>query len=115
MLEDEIRELEEQLVLPSVRGSAQTLDQLISDQFVEFGSSGQVYDKAQAIALLLAAPSVTIHVTDFRVLAISPDVALATYRTERSVRSSLWRREGQAWRIVFHQGTVTSSGAAPSS
>ena len=112
MLEDEIRELEEQLVMPSVRGSAVALDRLISDQFIEFGSSGQVYGKADAIALLLAAPRVTINVTDFRVLAISAEVALATYRTERSLRSSLWRREGQAWRIVFHQGTVTTAHSA---
>jgi hypothetical protein len=105
MLEDEIRELEEQLVTPAVRASADALDRLISDQFVEFGSSGRVYTKPDVIALMLAQPSVTSSLTDFRVLAVSTDVALAVYRTERSLRSSLWRREGQVWRIVFHQGT----------
>jgi len=107
MLEDEIRELEERLMMPSVRASAEALDRLISDQFVEFGSSGQVYGKAEVIAFLLAAPRVTSSITAFRVLAVSADVALATYCTERSVRSSLWRREENAWRIVFHQGTPT--------
>jgi hypothetical protein len=114
MLEDEMRELEEQLATPSVRSSVDALDRLISDQFVEFGSSGRVYSKSDVIALLLAAPSVTTSVTDFRVLALTADVVLATYRTERSVRSSLWRREGQAWRIVFHQGTPTISDETPS-
>jgi|RhiMetdeSRZDD1v2_1073273.scaffolds.fasta_scaffold1529563_1 hypothetical protein len=105
MLQDEIREVEEQLVTPSVRASADALDRLVSDQFVEFGSSGRVYTKREVIALTLAHPSVTVSVTDFQVLSVAPDVALATYRTEGSLRSSLWRREGKAWRIVFHQGT----------
>ncbi len=110
MLEDEIRELEEQLATPSIRASADVLDRLISDQFVEFGSSGRVFSKQDVIALLLAAPTVTPIVTDLRVLEVTADVALATYRTERSVRSSVWRREGQAWRVVFHQGTPITDG-----
>ena len=115
MVEDEIRELEDQLATPSVRASAEALDRLISEQFTEFGSSGRVYTKADVIALSLAAPNVTIAISDFRVLAVTADVALATYRTDRSVRSSLWRREGQAWRIVFHQGTPTIIDRASSS
>ena len=111
MLQDEIRELEEQLVTPAVRASADALDRLVSDQFFEFGSSGRIYAKPDVIAQMLAEPDITVRVADFRVLAVAPDVALATYRTGRSVRSSLWRREGEAWRIVFHQGTpiVTQS------
>jgi|SRR6185503_6573758 len=105
MLQDEIRELEEKLTTQAVRTSADVLDRLVSDEFVEFGSSGRVYTKRDVIAQMLAAPSTTFRVDDFRVLALTPDVALATYRTGRSLRSSLWRREGQAWRIVFHQGT----------
>jgi len=105
MLQDEIRELEEQLATPSTRSATDALDRLVSDQFVEFGSSGRVYTKPDVIALMLADPSATVSVTDFRVLAVAPDVALATYRTGGSLRSSLWRREGEAWRIVFHQGT----------
>lgn len=109
MLEDEIRELEEQLLTPTIRASADALDRLVSDQFVEFGSTGRVYKKPDVIALMLASPNITASLIDFRVLAVTVDVALATYRTERSVRSSLWRREGRAWRIVFHQGTPTTS------
>src|SRR5262245_18442042 len=105
MLQDEILELEERLVTPAVRASAEALDRLVSDEFVEFGSSGRVYRKPDVIAQMLAQPSVTVRVADFEVLAVAPDVALATYRTGRSLRSSLWRREGETWRIVFHQGT----------
>jgi hypothetical protein len=45
MLQDEILQLEEQLVAPAVRASADALDRLVSDEFVEFGSSGRVYTK----------------------------------------------------------------------
>ena len=105
MLQDEIRELEKRLLNPEVRASAEALDSLVSDQFVEFGSSGYIYAKHDVIRQMLAAPSITVTVADFRVVTISPDVALATYRTPSSLRSSVWRREGECWRIVFHQGT----------
>ena len=105
MLEDEIRELEVQLTTPAVRGSAETLDRIVSDQFVEFGSSGQIYNKRDVIAQLLAKPNVQINLIDLRVVSLSDDVALATYRTAASLRSSVWRREGPNWRVVFHQGT----------
>jgi len=102
---DEIRELEAQLLTPTVRGSAEALDRVISEQFVEFGSSGRVYTKPDVIAHMLTMPSIEVSVSDFRVLAVAPEVALATYRTGASLRSSIWRREGDHWRIVFHQGT----------
>ncbi len=105
MIQDEILGLEQRLLLPEVRASAEALDALIDDAFVEFGSSGRTYTKADVIAQLQAAPDFAMTVTDFRVIALSPDVALATYRTGGSLRSSIWRREGEQWRIVFHQGT----------
>ncbi|HEX2671548.1 MAG TPA: DUF4440 domain-containing protein [Polyangiaceae bacterium] len=105
MLLDEIRGVEQQLLTAEVRASAEALDRLVSDQFVEFGNSGHVYTKADVIAQMLAAPTVHVDVSDFQVLALAEDVALATYRTPRSLRSSVWRREGAQWRCVFHQGT----------
>jgi hypothetical protein len=107
MIEDEIREAEQQLLTPAVRASAHALDRLVADQFVEFGSSGCVYSKQDVINQALAKPNVTVKITDFRVSVLSLDVALATYRTGASLRSSIWRREGSSWRIVFHQGTPT--------
>lgn len=105
MLLDEIRGVEQQLLTAEVRGSAEALDRLVSDQFVEFGNSGRIYSKADVIAQMLGAPNVQVDVSDFQVLALAEDVALATYRTPRSLRSSVWRREGTQWRCVFHQGT----------
>ncbi|MEJ7607687.1 MAG: nuclear transport factor 2 family protein [Bryobacteraceae bacterium] len=46
--------LEALLLQPSVRSDIQELSRLLSDDFVEFGSSGRVFDKQQVIALLQA-------------------------------------------------------------
>ncbi len=105
-MQDEIRKLEESLLTVEVRSSAEALDGIVSDEFVEFGSSGRTYTKRDVIAQMLTAPSVVVGVTDFKVQKLTADVALATYRTEGSLRSSIWRREGDRWRIIFHQGTA---------
>lgn len=105
--DDEIRKLEERLLEAEVRASAAELDALISADFVEFGSSGRVYDKQATVSALAASAETTAasSIAEFHLRVLSADVVLATYRTESSLRSSIWRREGGAWRIVFHQGT----------
>lgn len=113
MLLDEIRDREEQLLKSEVRASPDALDQLISDQFVEFGSSGQTYTKHDVIAQLLAAPNFKGALGDLQVVQVAEGVALATYRTPASLRSSIWRREGDVWRVLFHQGTPIVSPPKP--
>jgi hypothetical protein len=109
-LEAQLREAEARLLLPEVRSSAAALDVVIAPDFVEFGSSGAVYDRRAVVLAMLKEPQPKIPtLTEFRVRALSADVALVTYRTSGSVRSSIWRRENEAWRIVFHQGTPASN------
>jgi hypothetical protein len=105
-IEETIRELEERLLSPEIRASAPDLKRLISDIFVEIGSSGRIYTKASIINVLTAAPEPPDAPMEyFRVLEIAQGVALATYRCGGTLRSTLWRQEGTAWRVVFHQGT----------
>jgi hypothetical protein len=83
----------------------------VSGDFREFGASGRKYSKTEAIAALLNSPSPpdpvpTPQLVDFLAREIAPGVVLATYRTRLSLRSSIWRREGQTWRLYFHQGTT---------
>ncbi|HEX5097882.1 MAG TPA: DUF4440 domain-containing protein [Polyangiaceae bacterium] len=107
MLQDEIQKREAELLLPAVRHSRAALDRLLSDDFVEFGASGRIFTKLETVALLLAEPPnlELPAATNFRVTILGPDAVLATYRCGNSLRSSVWRREGAEWRIVFHQGT----------
>lgn len=114
-----IKRLEQRLQLPSVRTSRQQLDQILADDFVEFGSSGVTYDKRQIIAGLLADPESRLPryatMQNMRVTWLAPDVALATYRSQKSRpgvgrpdranRSSIWKKIDGRWQMLFHQGT----------
>lgn len=111
-----IRELEISLHRREVRASREKLEALLADDFIEFGSSGGVHDKARIIeALVHEGPDAWSPpaVGDFTVHLLSSGVALATYRAIRrrsgimtdTLRSSVWRLEGDGWRMVFHQGT----------
>lgn len=110
-------DLEEELLRPEVRRSAAALDARLAPDFVEFGSSGLVYDRATIIAALRDEAPALVLVEGFAIRLMAPDVALATYRSVRVhpeagpaapvLRSSIWRREGDTWRMAFHQGTST--------
>lgn len=106
MIEEEVRELEILLAQPETLRSPSEFERLVSDDFVEFGISGRVYRKADVRAMIAAhPPQAPVPIADLRVVQLSPDAALAMYSTPQSYRSSVWRREGSGFRIVFHQGT----------
>ena len=104
------RELEARLHRRAVRNSPETVAALLADDFLEFGKSGRVYDKAQAIAALSADDIDAPEVHDFTARSLAPDVVLVTYRSGRAEqfawRSSIWRRSDGDWRLTFHQGTM---------
>ena len=108
----ELHRLEQTLLDPAVRRDAVQLDLLLDDAFQEIGASGRRYDKAQVIAALQEDPGFDAprSIAGFEARELSEDVVLVTYRVpeSRSLRSSIWRRAGRAWRLVFHQGTRAS-------
>jgi len=104
-----LRELEERLLQPSVRASAAQVAALLDDDFIEFGSSGRVYNKQQIINLLQDEQGRGSQPTlqDLSARRLAPDVVLLTYRIveTRTIRSSIWKSIMGQWRMVFHQGT----------
>jgi hypothetical protein len=104
-----IRELEERLLLPEVRSSADQVAALLGDDFIEFGSSGGIYNKQQIIELLQHEQSPGRHLTirDFRARQLASEVILVTYRSVESqtIRSSIWQFRSARWQMTFHQGT----------
>ncbi|MBV4481489.1 nuclear transport factor 2 family protein [Pseudomonas khavaziana] len=103
--------LEQELQGGATRSNANRLAQLLADDFVEFGASGNVWgSKAQVIAGLQDEVFLPRRMSGFAVKKLSDGVALVTYRGHRqdvgdSLRSSVWREEHGQWRMVFHQGT----------
>lgn len=111
-----LRRLEETLLDPAVRRDGERLRMLLTDDFLEFGSSGRVWTRKSIIELLATERNFRPPaIEDFHCSLISDKVALVTYRTLRndaktgerleSLRSSIWTRQDGEWRMRFHQGT----------
>ena len=115
---EEFRQLEERLLQPELRRSPQLLATLLADDFIEFGSSGRIFDKSQAIAVLQHEVTDKFTLTDFQTKVLAADVVLTTYQTARhsdetdqittSLRSSIWKFLEGRWQVVFHQRTALS-------
>lgn len=110
------QKLEEKLLNPNIRKSAQEIENLLSDDFIEFGSSGRVFNKQQVIEFLLQESSDEISISELKAAELSNGVALVTYKATRhvirtgadvvSLRSSVWKMFDSSWKMVFHQGTA---------
>jgi hypothetical protein len=54
------------------------------------------------------------QISAFAIRVLADEVVLATYTctiygpdsNSESLRSSIWRRQGQQWQMAFHQGTA---------
>jgi hypothetical protein len=113
---DELVALERGMWEIGTRGNRHWMDAHLADDFVEYGRSGRIYDKQQ----ILDAPvgPFRAELDDLRVARLSKVVALVTYRSTsifgdappaRSIRSSIWVRDDDGWKLRFHQGTPSGS------
>lgn len=115
-----IYQLETSLLQPETRASEEMLDRLLADDFIEFGTSGRVYRKQDTVEQVpknAASYQGTFVLSDFEVRTLSSDCVLATYRSDmtyadgervQALRSSIWKKAGDQWRMMFHQGTRAS-------
>jgi hypothetical protein len=109
-----LRILEESLLQPDVRKSAE-LVALLAEEFIEFGSSGRTYTKADLVTVLQAETPSVQTTRNLQGSLLAPQAALLTYVIRReasppvyTLRSSVWQLRGERWFMVFHQATVTS-------
>jgi hypothetical protein len=98
---------------------------ILHARFVEFGSSGATYTRAQIIESLggpSAGPAVRIWSQDYRLHLQESGLALLLYHSahigyddrlvRHTLRSSLWQNTADGWQMLFHQGTPTLPFAA---
>ncbi|MEN9649457.1 MAG: hypothetical protein RL094_424 [Candidatus Parcubacteria bacterium] len=113
-LKDTLYQLELSLVNQDNRSSAEKLNKLLADDFIEYGSSGLIYNKEITINSLTSAPSPTYKIYDFEIISLSETFAQTRFKTDRinldgtrltSLRSSIWKKTGNDWQMYFHQGT----------
>lgn len=111
-------ELEKKLLDPSVRKDSTVVDQLLDNSFIEFGTSGRTYDKKIIIERLSEEDPVIIEAYDFVPVQLAPDIIQLRFKTRRktedgsltaSLRSSIWKKTAQNWKMIFHQGTRTTA------
>ena len=94
------------------------MTKLLADDFVEFGSGGRVYDRKAIIESLGDETDIEICATDFEMVVLGDNIALLTYRAVcveddeppvHSLRSSIWKLIDDEWKVLFHQGTLTTA------
>ncbi|KRG50383.1 nuclear transport factor 2 family protein [Stenotrophomonas beteli] len=111
----ELEALERALHAPQVRAQRERLAALLDEDFSEIGSSGRCYGRDAALQEIpLERAQVLIESDQYAVWVFAEGLAQVRYRSRHHVdglaqrwvlRSSLWRRHGDGWRMVFHQGT----------
>ena len=109
-----LKQLEEQLQTNSVRTNAAAVSSMLTDDFIEYGSSGRIFSKPEILRELQSESAAHITMHDFQASLLTEKIALVTYRSVRrqpgsppveSLRSSLWIFQEGRWQMRFHQGT----------
>ncbi|MCC7522235.1 DUF4440 domain-containing protein [Candidatus Uhrbacteria bacterium] len=108
-------ELELSILSPEVRRSREKLDALLADDFMEIGSSGAMYKKHDTLTHLPNSTDKTEYeLFDFDARSLSEELVQTFFKTKRTIndsdvtisnRTSLWKKHGDSWQMVYHQGT----------
>jgi hypothetical protein len=111
---ERIYELEVSLWRPETRFDDDYMDDILTDDFREFGRSGRTYDREDALSVSTGEIDIDLPLEDFRAERVDDGVALVTYvsvvqyeELEVGNRSSLWVKRDGDWKLRFHQGTPT--------
>jgi hypothetical protein len=112
-------DLELRLLRPEVRAQPAEAEALLHPGFSEFGASGRHWGRTEMLAALAAEqpaaerpdgeePAITA--TEMTGTRLADDVIHLTYLSQRAgrraLRSSIWLRTSDGWRVYFHQGTL---------
>ncbi|MEX0865453.1 MAG: DUF4440 domain-containing protein [Acidimicrobiia bacterium] len=106
----ELHGREMELLDPAVRADPVRVGNLLRGAFIEFGSSGRIYERGVLIEMLSGEVHAGVVIRDFSVRELAEETALVTYRSVgqsgiEARRSSVWVRTDGDWQLVFHQGT----------
>ncbi|WP_300260998.1 DUF4440 domain-containing protein [Clostridium sp.] len=117
-IKEQIFQLENDLIKSEVRKSADKINEILSNDFVEFSSSGSEYHYKYGDVFQDEEDERILdwEILDFKVKKVTDNCVLATYmvikhdeldeRKRYSLRSSLWTEKNGKWKMSFHQGTL---------
>ncbi len=109
----EIENLEIKILKGEYRKDKNKLNELLSDDFVEFGGQGVEYDKEKIIEALLEEQNIEWDFKNMKSKNIADDVLMINYiaikkendKIIESLRTSLWKKINNGYKMTFHQGT----------
>jgi len=112
--EETIIEMEFKLLDKNIRNNKNELIKYISKEFIEYGASGKIYTYDDTLKYL---PKEKYQL-EYKILKIdskilSENIVLLLYIVEINNekekiitnRSSIWKKDNNNWKIIFHQGT----------
>ncbi|ELC8442501.1 DUF4440 domain-containing protein [Clostridium perfringens] len=117
-IKEEIFQLENDLLKADVRKSAQKINEILADDFVEFCSSGSEYHYKNGDIFQSEDDEKNLdwEIFNFEVKKLSEECVLATYKVVKHdeldeskryfLRSSIWKEENGKWKMFFNQGTL---------
>jgi hypothetical protein len=109
----ELTRLEEAMWTAATRFDATFQQERFGPDFFEFGRSGRVYAREQAIHTAGGEIKARIPLDGLQIRRIDESTAQVTYNShveydgvvEHARRSSIWSRTDRGWVMRFHQGT----------
>lgn len=118
-ISEHILKVENDLLKKEVRKSVERINEILSDDFVEFTSSGHEYHykKGEVFQKENDNTQLLWEIIDFNIKQLSDNCVLAMYKVIKhdeidekkkySLRSSIWKYSDKQWKMIFHQGTIT--------
>jgi hypothetical protein len=118
-----IQQLELKLLQTDLNANPALIDELLAQDFEEIDNHGHLHSRADVIDWLKRKdPNLHWAFRDFRVKMLANDLLLAIYALQKqdqagnqvsgSIRTSLWQRQGDNWKMIFHQATKITGASA---
>ena len=122
-LTEQIQRLELRLLQSDLNAHPELIDELLAANFEEIDNRGRLQCRDDVIGWLMRKdPHLHWAFNHFRVKILADDLALAIYSVQNptqpdakppgSIRTSLWQRQGNDWKMIFHQATQITGAPA---
>ena len=113
---EQIKQLELKLLHLDLKTEPELINDLLSHDFEEISQSGKINARRDVVDWLIHKD---IHLqwslNDFRIRMLTDELVMAMYTAQKmndrnnlskgSMRTSIWQRQGGAWKMIFHQAS----------
>jgi hypothetical protein len=116
---EELRRLEPIFHTQEFGTTIADFERRMAEDYFEVGASGRRYSREFIVATLAETPlenagAAEWECADFGLRRVGEDTYLFTYTLRQwervTRRATLWRRSGEGWQILYHQGTIMAGG-----